>query len=706
MLDDNEILNIISNELSNSAGGGDSIESNRKDALSAYLGHSASDGTAGKSSVVSTDVADAIEWIMPEIVKAFTQNNEVVTFDATFQGDEKQAEIESQFVYDVLMKDNNGFLIIHQFVKDALLQKNGFVKVFYSDDKKISTESYTGLTEPELQLLLSDPETELIEQTVDQDGEIPIFDIKLTRTKDNGKVEICSVPPEEFRVSKMHNKVDLADARFSAHILLKTASELISLGYDKAVIDTLSDGETADRDYRFSSQGEDTSGDYTVDDSQRLIEIAECYIHIDIEGSGVSELMKITVAGGDNPTEVLDIEPIAENPFISSTAILMSHKLFGISIYDRLREIQDQKTALWRNILDNMYLQNNQRTIAVEGQVNLDDLLISRPGGIIRVKRLDAISPYSTPPLSSDSYKMMDYLDQVRAGRAGVSPEGGVTDGMVGDRVGSEGIDRMMNQKEELVGLMIRVFAETGIKPLCYMIRRNLIKHQDVISDYKFRGDWVEVDPSIWNDRPRSTVRVGTGSGNRKEQISVISQFLMMQEKILMNPSQALVKESNVYAALNDLGKFSGMPGASDYFIDPSSKEGKENKANVDKSNQSKQQMEIQERKMLAEAQAKIAAAEESKANTASQNIQLKAQIEQGKLQAVAAKTQADSQIAILKQQLNEAEAIASMEGDTDNLQFKYWETKQRMALERERIRSTEKNNEQVNDDEQGDDDE
>ena len=139
-LSERQILNIVAQELSSSSGGdeGDFIEANRQNALSTYLGQANGKETDGKSSVVSTDVADAIEWMMPEIVKAFTQNNEVVTFDATSADDEKQAELESKFVYDTLMKDNNGFIILHQFIKDALMQKNGFIKVFYEvNDKEV-----------------------------------------------------------------------------------------------------------------------------------------------------------------------------------------------------------------------------------------------------------------------------------------------------------------------------------------------------------------------------------------------------------------------------------------------------------------------------------------------------------------------------------------------------------------------------------------
>ena len=66
-------------------------------------------------------------------------------------------------------------------------------------------------------------------------------------------------------------------------------------------------------------------------------------MHIDMDEDGIAEYVKITVAGGDNPTDILDAEVIDSSPFISATAILMSHKLFGLSIYDRLKQIQEQK---------------------------------------------------------------------------------------------------------------------------------------------------------------------------------------------------------------------------------------------------------------------------------------------------------------------------------------------------------------------------
>lgn len=705
-LSDEDILAIVSSELSSASGASenDAIQAGRQKALAAYLGDKGS-VVEGRSSVVSTDVADAIEWIMPEIMKAFTQNNEVVTFDPVGPDDRRQAQIESRYVYDILMKDNEGFIALHEFFKDALLQKNGFFKIWYENEPCITVENYTGLNPLELGILQQDPELEVTGMTErthsDEHGTMQVYDVNVKRTRHTGKIRIKCIAPDDMRINRMHDSVCLKDARFIAHAMTMTKSDLIEAGFDKEIVDSLpteSEEFRESKNYRFSMQGENVApyGGNSKDPSMYTYDVSECYMRMDLNGDGIAERVKITVAGFDNPTHILDIEEVEEWPFVSATAILMSHKLFGLSVYDRLKEIQEQKTAIWRNILDNMYLKNNQRTIAVEGMVNLDDLLISRPGGIIRAKRTDAVAPYVTPDLGSDVYRMVDYLDQVRAGRVGVSPEGSIADQSIGDAVGSEGVERLLNQKEELVGLMVRVFAETGIKPLMQMIRRLLMKHIDATVDYEYHDEWVQVAPKNWVQRNRTTVRVGTGSGNRQQQASALMAVLGYQEKLLANPGQALVTEANVFTALDDLAKVSGMPGAGAYFLDPDSPAGKENKQRVDANMQQQQQKELQEAQMLAQTNAKIAEAEQGKAQAALANVKLTAENKQLQMQLDAIKNSSESEIKQLQQQLAEAQALSNANYKDKELEFRYYDSDQRAAIERERIAmQNQKNNKQ-----------
>ena len=145
MKDEKEILNIIGHELSLADGGTENgfILSNMKDALSYYMGSPNGKEVAGRSSVVSTDVADAIEWIMPQIMDQFTKNNEIVTFDPAGPEDENQAALETNITYDILMKENPGFIILHQLVKDCLLQKNGITKTYFEEVSNVTVHPYT-----------------------------------------------------------------------------------------------------------------------------------------------------------------------------------------------------------------------------------------------------------------------------------------------------------------------------------------------------------------------------------------------------------------------------------------------------------------------------------------------------------------------------------------------------------------------------------
>jgi hypothetical protein len=658
-LTDEDILSIINNELS-MANITVQTPQDLIDPLNYYLGNPTGTEQEGRSALISTDVADAIEWIIPQVMKSFTQNNEVVIFDPVGPNDERQAELESEFVYDILMKQNDGFILIHQFVKDALMQRNGILKVYYEDEETVTTESYTGLIQEQLQMLVADKSVEIINLSetpnFTPDGQpISTYDVKIKITSTNGKICVDPVPPEQFRVSNQHNSISLENARFSAHIVTKSVSDLIEEGYDPEIVQNLAQADLLRSSYRFGAQHENTliPATFTEDISSKLVDSCECFLKLDMDGDGIASLMKVTVGNSMPPTIVLSKEEVESNPWVTCTAIIMSHKFKGLSIYDRLKQIQDNKTALLRNIMDNLYLQNNQRNVIVEGQVNIDDMLVSRPGGLIRAKRIDAISPLQTPMIGDAGFNMMNYLDGVRAGRVGVAAEGNASPQDIGgSAIGSEGVERLMTAKEELVGLIIRVIAETGIKPLCVKIRDLAVKHIDTIQDFKFRGEWVQVNPSSWKPRLKSTVRVGTGTGDHRAQLAAVTQVAAMQEKILASPLGYMCDAGKVYSTMDDFCKFSGLNGATRYFIDPSSPQGQQAAQKAQQAAQQGQQKQDAMTQEQIRQQAELAKSATTAAESQMANVQLKGQVELGKHQREMDKATAQSQIASLQLQL------------------------------------------------------
>jgi hypothetical protein len=657
-LSDEDILAIIANELS-MANVTVQTPQDLIEPLNYYLGNPTGNEQEGRSALVSTDVADAIEWIIPQVMKSFTQNNEVVIFDPVSPDDEKQAELESEFVYDILMKQNDGFILIHQFVKDALMQRNGILKVYYENEEDVKTEEYTGLSEEQLQMLVSDPSVEVLKlsqiQTFLPDGQaVSFFDAKIKVTNNHGKICIDAVPPEQFRVSNQHNSINLDRARFTSHIVTKSVSDLIEEGYDAETIQNLAQADLLRSSYRFGAQHENTliPATFVEDISSKLVDVCECFLKLDMDGDGVATPQKITVGNSMPPSVVLSKEEVDYSPWVACTAIIMSHKFKGLSIYDRLKQIQDNKTALLRNIMDNLYLQNNQQIIIVEGQVNIDDFLVSRPGGIRRVKRLDAVMPLVTPPIGESGFIMMKYLDEVKSGRVGVSAEGTATPQNVGNNVGSEGVERLMTAKEELVGLIIRVIAETGIKPLCTKIRDLAVKHIDTAQDFKFKGEWVKVNPSAWRPRTKTTVRVGTGSGDHAKQLAAVTQITQMQSALGQTPLAYMVSPGKVYSALDDLCKFSGLNGATRYFVDPASPEGQQAAQQAQKSSQEASQKQEQAQVETIRQQAELAKSATTTAESMMQNVQLKGQVELGKHQREMDKATSQAQIEALKMEV------------------------------------------------------
>ena len=152
-----KLLALISQEVQNSLGFYSSdLATQRKDALKYYLGEPLGNETEGRSSVVSQDLLEVVEAILPSLMRMFTQQDKIVNFEATKPEDVPYAEQISDYCNYIFTKDNEGFNILHSMFKTALLQKNGFCKVYWKKSKGQKKESYKNLTEPEYQSLLVD----------------------------------------------------------------------------------------------------------------------------------------------------------------------------------------------------------------------------------------------------------------------------------------------------------------------------------------------------------------------------------------------------------------------------------------------------------------------------------------------------------------------------------------------------------------------
>jgi len=575
-----KLLTLISQEVQNSLGFYSSeLAEQRKDAIKYYLGEPIGNETEGRSSVVSQDLLEVVEAILPSLMRMFTQQDKVVNFEPNQPEDVPYAEQISDYCNHIFTKDNNGFNILHSMFKTALLQKNGFCKVYWKTSKQQKKESYQNLTEPEYQALQIDSEVEII--GVDSKEEdimgMPqtLYDVEIKRVEDYSRVQIDPVPPEEVLVSK--RATSLQDCDFIAQRVMKTVSELIDMGYDRKQVESLPTTEeqiyNTEAIVRRSYDDETTDMDASmVDPALRVVQITECYMKVDMDGDGIAELRKITVGGsGYNNYVVLENEEIPLIPFAMVCAIPMPFRFFGLSFYDLLADLQLVKTTILRNTLDNMYFQNNARTIVVDGQANLDDLLTSRAGGIVRVKNPNAVTPLQTPNFLNDGLAMLGKIEELKEQRSGVPKQqmGLNPDTINKSHTTATSTNQMMQASTQRIELIARNFAE-GVKDIFKNIFAIVCEYQDKERLIRLRGNFVPMNPREWTTKYDCTVQVGLGTGNQDQRLQVLQQVLNVQEKLIQGGGMGtLVTPQNIYNTLSKYLENAGYKDASQFFVNP-----------------------------------------------------------------------------------------------------------------------------------------
>ena len=438
-IDENKLKAYLESEINDSIGYLETETTDqRQEALEYYLRERYGNEVPGRSQIVTGEVAEAIDGAMPQIMRTFTSSGDAVVFEATKEGTEEQAEQATAYVNHIFYKDNNGFEIMHDWFKDALMQKVGVVKAYWDDSKDVTVEKYYDLDDDELAMVASDEDVKVVSQktnetSVEQEPQPavdpmtgqPMMDemgmpmmMKVSKAVDKGRVRVENVPPEEFLISKRARTI--ADSDFTAHRKMMTRSELVAMGYDEDIVYSLATGDALDfspeRIARYS-RGELPTDMEALEPALQLVEYYECYIKTDLDGDGIAEMRRVCYASN----EILHEEECDYVPFHSVCPIPIPHKFFGQSLADRAMDLQLIKSTVTRQMLDNLYLTNNYRVGAVEGQVNMDDLLTSTAGGVIRIKNPNALVPMQVTSNANQSFPMLEYLDSVQAKRTGVS---------------------------------------------------------------------------------------------------------------------------------------------------------------------------------------------------------------------------------------------------------------------------------------------
>jgi hypothetical protein len=300
--------------------------------------------------------------------------------------------------------------------------------------------------------------------------------------------------------------------------------------------------------------------------------VSDCYIKLDEDGDGYSELRRVLIVG-EQSVHILEDTEVNQNPFCSITPVPMPHKFYGMSLADLVGDLQQIRSTILRQIMDHIYLSTNPRLAILEGQVELDDLLTVRPGGLVRQRSLGAIEPIQLPPLPREAFEALTYLEEVRANRTGIMAHGRELDASAINSTAT-GLAQLMAEKQQKIELIARIFANTGMKDMFRKMLRETVENATKEEQLEVNGEWMTFDPRDWDTDMNLDIDVGLGAGQAIERLASLEKIEQTQGTIIGGGGLGyMVTPANVYNLATRKAEAAGFKNPDLFFTDPDTQE-------------------------------------------------------------------------------------------------------------------------------------
>ena len=581
---DEELATLLSELNSQSVGYlTDQVSVDQDDNLDRYLGKPYGDEEEGSSNAISMDVAEVVDWALPDLLEPFLAGERVVDFTPSTQKDEAYCEQVGDLANHCFYSENPGVVILHDTIKTALIQKIGITKTWWHTEEVEERETLSGLAKPVLDDLSNEDGVTIEEQASEPVNEtaIPpdtlaafsdgqVYTVTIRRTKKVGYPCIESLPPEEFKVSQRSKSLDKVE--YLCHETEVSRSQLLDMGFDEAVVMSLAPNKGNDtesrKDHRFDDEQRQDAG-HRAKLSDRLT-LCEEYPLMDLDGSGRAKRWQVFRVH----KTILQREDTDDHPFDAWSADRIPHRLIGLALADKVKQTQYIKTHLTRGLLDNVYLHNNPRIEVPEqavGESTIDDLLTYRIGGLIRSKGAGSmIKPIEVPDVSASALQAITYMDSVREQQSGITRNGmSISSEAIDPKSATEARKNDRNEQSRK-RLMVRMIAETLLVPVFRKILKLLVKYQDAEKTIYLSGKWVTMDPRTWSSDLKATVAVGLGHANSEEDL-VAAQVVGQAQQ--MGAEAGLVGPEQLYETGKKLIRAVGWKFPEKYFKDPTTPE-------------------------------------------------------------------------------------------------------------------------------------
>lgn len=615
----------------------------------------------GRSKMVSRDVRAHIKKVLPSLMRTLLGGSQIVEYLPVGEGDEAASEQATDYVNAVVVPEADVFVSIESAIHDALLQRNGILKWWFEEKTAVKITKHSGLTDDALAVLVNDAGVTVLEHSATEEmtdaGPVALHAVKIRREYQERRIRSGAVPRERFLIHP--DATSLQDSLITGERSEIRRSDLIQMGYDPDMVAKLSvsKGDDDEDDIRRDTPD---PGQTEAQKANEPVDYYDLFIRVDLDGDGIAELRHMTFAGGLHERNLLTDDECDEVQFCDIAVMRQPHQWEGISLFDDLEDLQQGKTVLLRQTLDNLYWQNNPQPVLQEGAVKNPEALYNPEFGMpIRIQQgvsaRDAVQFMQVPFVAAQSFSMLDYLDAEAQDRTGVSD---ASAGLAPDALQNMTAKASAMIEQSGIGqteMMVRTVA-TGLQVFFRGLLRLVVTHQDVPRTVRLRDEWVQFDPRTWNADMDCAVNTGLGAGTRERDMMVLQQVLALQEKMIagFGPDNPFVKPGNLYASLSKLIESAGLKTPALYFTEPD-----EEQIAAQMAQQGQQPSETELK------------------------LQAQMQLEQAKMQTQVAKEQAQMQADLTVKQ---AEIAAENERQRNELASKAALAEQGLAWEREKF--------------------
>lgn len=531
-LSDDDIASLVSSSLTNTVGFNDSKLAQERERVARYYnGELPAPIHTGNSKYISADVYDSVESMKATLLETFSGNHQPIRFTPQNSDDVALAAEATDYTDYVVFRQNDGYSVFHDVIHDGLNARVGIAKVYWDKASEQIEESFEGMTQDEFMATAVDPAIiDFQDVVVDEDGTLSGT---MIREKDTSQVRICPVPPEEFFISPRAKST--RDADVHGQRTRMTQSDLIKMGIPRKTVEDLAGNDQlwieVEPEVQARHSATEGSGPVgyeigTMKPDRRRIDVHEVYIHLDVDGEGVSRLWKVLWAG----KTVLDKERVDRTPYITFVPLPVPHTFYGNNFAAKIIPTQNARTTLVRGILDHTVITNNPRYQVVRGGVlNPKELMENRTGGLVNVTRPDAILPLPQAGLNPFVFQTVQLLDEDKEESTGISKlSQGLNKDAISKQNSADMVNAMVTVSQQRQKIVARNFAQGFLKPLWLEVYRLVLEHEKEDRVIAVAGSFTKVSPSTWCYRSDVEIEFALGHNERDKESAKYTQVDMM----------------------------------------------------------------------------------------------------------------------------------------------------------------------------------